>query len=319
MSCDIMETYQLVTGAAGLIGFELTRQLLQQQHKVIAIDNYFKGGESDLLQLKEKYPGRLEIVEGDLTEASLLQNLNYAIDAIFHMAAIVGVRYVSENPYKTVRDNCLSTFNVIDFALRTKPRAFVFASSSENYASGVERGIVTIPTPEEVPLIISDILLPRWSYAASKIAGESAVWHASRMGSFKPVIIRFHNVYGPRMKSTHVIPELIDRVKKRLNPFPVYGHNQTRSFLFIEDAGRAVLMAANGQEGIYNVGSSKEVAISDLLKLIFDLVDFHPQVEEHPAPPGSVCRRLPDVAKIKKLGFFETVSLEQGIRQCLGL
>lgn len=314
---ESMKTYQLVTGAAGLIGFDLTRQLLNEKKRVIAVDNYFKGGRDDLLQLKDKHPDQLEIVEGDLTDSSFLDSLDYAIDAIFHMAAIVGVRYVTENPYRTVRDNCLSTLNIIDYALRAKSSTLVFASSCENYASGVDRGIVAIPTPEEVPLIISDILLPRWSYAASKIAGESAVWNAACNASFKPIIIRFHNVYGPRMRPTHVIPELIDRVKKRVNPFPVYGYNQTRSFLFVEDAVRAVLMAVGGKEGVYNVGSSQEVVISDLVKLILDLADFHPEVEKHPAPPGSVRRRLPDIKKIMNLGFLEKVSLEQGIRTCL--
>lgn len=312
-----METCQLVTGAAGLIGFELTRQLLQQNKKVVAVDNYLKGGKNDLEHLKAQHPHQLDILEGDLTEAGLLDTIEQAVDAIFHMAAIVGVRYVTDHPYKTVRDNCLSTFNIIDFALRAKPRTLVFASSSENYASGVAQGIVAIPTPEEAPLMISDILLPRWSYAAGKIAGESAVWNAAYRASFKPVIIRFHNVYGPRMRPTHVIPELIDRAKKRMNPFPVYGCDQTRSFLYIEDAARAVLLAADNEAGIYNVGSSKEVVILDLAKLIFNLMNFHPAVESCPAPPGSVRRRLPEVAKIRRLGFCETVPLEQGIRRCL--
>jgi len=310
-------TCHLVTGAAGMIGFELTRQLLRQNHKVVAVDNYLKGGKADLAQLQEKHPDQLEIIEGDLTQPGLLDRVKPPVDKVFHMAAIVGVQYVTDHPYQTVRDNCLSTFAVIDWAMRVKPRALVYASSSENYAAGVDRGIVAIPTPEDVPLMIADILLPRWSYAAGKIAGESAVGNAARQAAFKSVIIRFHNVYGPRMKPTHVIPEMIDRAQKRTNPFPVYGCDQTRSFLYVEDAARAVFLAAGGEGGIYNIGSSKEVVILDLAKLIFELTDFHPAVEALPAPPGSVRRRLPDVAKIKKLGFCETVSLEQGIRRCL--
>jgi UDP-glucose 4-epimerase/UDP-glucuronate decarboxylase len=241
-------------------------------------------------------------------------------DAVFHLAAIVGVRYVSEHPYDTVASNMKSTLAVLDHVIEHRARAVLFASSSENYASGVDLGFVPVPTPENVPLVISDVALPRWSYAASKLAGESAVFGAAPLGGFTPLVVRFHNVYGPRMGPTHVIPEMLERCARRVDPFPIFGSDQTRSFLHVADAARALVTvmqaALSASGGIVNVGSSRETKIGDLARKIFEVTGFHPEVREESAPPGSVGRRVPDVGKLAALGFRPEVSLEAGLAEC---
>jgi UDP-glucose 4-epimerase/UDP-glucuronate decarboxylase len=198
----------------------------------------------------------------------------------------------------------------------------VFASSSENYAWGVERGLVPLPTPEDVVLGVDDVALPRWSYAASKIAGESAVFSAARLGGFVPVIARVHNVYGPRMGPTHVIPELLDRCRRRVDPFPVYGPEQTRSFLHVEDAARAFRLIAGaargGAGGITNVGSDAETKIDELVRIVLAVTGHRPRIEPKPAPAGSVARRVPDTQKLAQLGFEPRISLEKGVQACWG-
>jgi UDP-glucose 4-epimerase/UDP-glucuronate decarboxylase len=216
--------------------------------------------------------------------------------------------------------NMRTTLNVLDHALASGCKTVFFASSSENYAASVDLGHAQIPTPEDVLLSIDDIELPRWSYAASKIAGESAVFGAARIGTFTPIVVRFHNVYGPRMGPTHVIPEMLERVKKRVDPFPIFGSDQTRSFLHVDDAGRALVAvlgaALEGKGGVYNIGSAIETKIGDLARTIFDVTGFRPRVDEKPAPPGSVRRRVPDVAKLAALGFAPRWKLRDGIEQC---
>jgi len=304
----------LVTGAAGLIGFEVARQLALEGHAVVAVDNGSKGGLADLERLAQEQARRVELVQADLAGAFELPGGRY--DTIFHLAAIVGVRYVSEHPYETLAVNARSTLNVLDFALREGCGAFVFASSSENYAWGVERGLVPLPTPEDVVLGVDDVALPRWSYAASKIAGESAVFSAARLGGFEPVIARVHNVYGPRMGPTHVIPELLDRCRRRVDPFPVYGPEQTRSFLHVEDAARAFRLIAAAESGITNVGSSAEIKIDELVRIVLDVTGHRPRIEPKPAPAGSVARRVPDTQKLARLGFTPEIPLERGVRGC---
>ena len=316
-----MGARHLVTGAAGLIGFELARQLLEQGDEVVAVDVGLKGGLGDLDGLAKKHPKALTTIRGDIArDAKVLDAARGRYDGIFHLAAIVGVRYVMDHPYETLDVNLRSTLNVLDLARQEGCGAFVFGSSSENYASGADAGTVPIPTPEDVTLSIADIALPRWSYAASKIAGESAVFAAAREGKFAPAVVRFHNVYGPRMGPTHVIPEFLQRCKQRADPFPVYGEEQTRSFLYVDDAAEALRLtlrvALNGQSGLTNIGSSVETRIGDLAALVFDVTGHRPKVDRRPAPPGSVARRVPDVKKLSSLGFRPRMSLEQGVRAC---
>ena len=307
-----------VTGAAGVIGFDLTRALLERGDDVVAVDCGKKGGLLDLRALAEDSGGRLTLAQVDLCDdASPLEG---RFDAVFHLAAIVGVRYVTENPYETFAVNARTTLNVLDRSIAGGCGAFLFASSSENYASGVDAGALAVPTPEGVPLSIADIALPRWSYAASKIGGESAVFGAAPLGGFTPAVVRFHNVYGPRMGATHVIPEMLARCRQRVDPFPVFGSDQTRSFLHVGDAARALLAvmdaALAGDGGITNVGCGTETRIEDLARVIFDVTDHHPEVKHLPAPPGSVRRRVPDVARLAALGFEPTVALRDGLREC---
>jgi UDP-glucuronate decarboxylase len=317
--------HHLVTGAAGVIGFELVRQLLALGDRVAAVDSFRKGGRTDLAALARAHPGAIELIDLDLaSDSNALEKIHsivgHPFEAIFHLAAIVGVRYVSEHPYETLVVNTRSSLNMLDYAVRNGCGAFIFASSSENYASGVDAGQVTVPTPEDVPLSIDRIENPRWSYAASKICGEAAVFGAARIGTFTPVVVRFHNVYGPRMGSTHVIPEMLARCKAKTDPFPIFGADQTRSFLYVDDAARAllhILQAACGEQGgIYNIGAPTETKIADLADIIFEVTGFRPKLDLKPAPPGSVRRRVPDTAKLTKLGFAPTVGLIEGLRAC---
>lgn len=315
-----MSAASVVTGAAGLIGFELCSELLARGEHVIAVDHFAKGGREDLDALRRRHPEQLELVEEDLaagTEA-LQASWRAPVRGVFHLAAIVGVRAVEQEPYRTIAVNLRSTLALLDLARERGCETFFFASSSENYAAGVTRGCVEVPTPEDVLIGIDDPSLPRWSYAAGKIAGESAVFSAAQARSFVPIVGRFHNVYGPRMPMTHVVPELLDRCARRVDPFPLWGAEQTRSFLHVRDAARAVLLLVDSRHaGVVNIGSDIEMGIEQLAALCFSISGHLPSaVERKAAPSGSVARRVPRVERLKALGFQPRIALEQGLREC---
>lgn len=321
-------TRVLVTGAAGLIGFAVAQRLAEDGAELALVDSFRKGGREELDTLARAHAGRITVLDADLSRA--MPKLEHArsrpaFDVVFHLAAVVGVAEVSAKPWETLEVNLRSTLNVLEWTRAHGARALVFASSSENYASGVSAGQVPIPTPENVPLSIADPELPRWSYAASKIAGESAVFAAAR-GSFVPLVARVHNVYGPRMGPTHVIPELLARFHGRVDPLTVFGVEQTRSFLHVDDAARALLCLAqaspasqtssDGARGVFNVGSEDEISIGALVAKMAAICEHHPRIDERPAPLGSVARRVPDTRKLRALGFAPRIDLDAGLREC---
>jgi UDP-glucose 4-epimerase/UDP-glucuronate decarboxylase len=309
----------LVTGAAGLVGFEAARLLCERGHSVRAIDRFRKGPRADLDALAARFPGRLEIVAADLArETAALRGERW--ESVFHLAAIVGVAYVRAHPYETLDVNLRSTLNVLDACIERAPGSVIFSSSSENYAAGVDAGRLPLPTPEGVELGVSDVAEPRWSYAASKIAGESLLFSAAREAAFVPIVARLHNVYGPRMPPTHVVPELLARCRAKTDPFPVYGPEQTRSFLHVSDCASALLVlhekVREKQGGIYNIGSGREVRIDELARMCFAVSGHHPRFDNKPHSPGSVMRRVPDVRKLEALGWKQTIRLEDGLAEC---
>jgi UDP-glucose 4-epimerase/UDP-glucuronate decarboxylase len=234
------------------------------------------------------------------------------------LAAVVGVRHAMNDPLRVVRVNTLATLNVLEWLTPDAGR-FFFASTSEAYAGAVELGWAPVPTPERVPLVIADVENPRFTYAATKILGEAATVQYARARGLPFVIGRLHNVYGPRMGTDHVIPELSLRALAREDPFRIYGLAQRRAFCHVADAVEAVrrLMATPAAAGrIVNIGNDREeTTVEALVALILGAAEFSPRLDPRPAPPGSVDRRCPDISTLRALtAFAPRVSLAEGVR-----
>lgn len=303
----------LVLGGAGFIGLHLTRRLVAAGHAVTIVDDFSRGREDpELAQLD------VPVLHADLTDPASYPTLPHGWDQVYMLAAVVGVRNVEKDPARVIRINTLALLHLLDW-LQPGERLF-FASTSEAYAGGVSAGLVPVPTPEDIPLVIEDVAAPRFAYGISKLLGEAAVIHTARAKGIPYVIGRFHNVYGGRMGADHVIPELSLRAMRREDPFRVYGTDQFRAFCHVDDATDAMyrLMTAEAATGeIVHIGNdTEETNIGDLTKLVLRIADFSPELDIEPAPPGSVARRCPDLTKLRALtGYEPTVSLEEGVRQ----
>ncbi|HEU5319408.1 MAG TPA: NAD-dependent epimerase/dehydratase family protein, partial [Methylomirabilota bacterium] len=301
----------LVLGGAGFIGFHLACRLADEGHALTLVDDLSRGRRDAELAALLGRPG-VTFVERDLTRPDGLHGLPREWDHVYMLAAVVGVRNVERDPARVVRVNTLALLHLLDW-LPARDEVLYFASTSEVYAGGVLAGTVPVPTPEDVPLTVPDVGAPRFAYAASKLLGEAAVLHTARARGLRAVVGRFHNVYGPRMGTDHVVPELSLRALRREDPFRLYGAGQTRAFCHVADAVEAMTRlvatpAAWGQ--VVHVGTDEETRVEDLLALVLRLADFRPAVERRPAPAGSVDRRCPDVGRLRALtGYAPKVAL----------
>jgi len=307
----------LVTGAAGFIGYALADSLSRQPDTIVCLVDNFVRGERDAPYEELCSRDNVTAFELDLTDRRALDALPESFDVIFHMAALNGTQNFYERPYEVVRCSTLPTFHLLDrYGIGRGLRRFVYAGSSEAYAGTVSAFDWPVPTAEDVPLCIADPSNIRWSYGASKLHGEVTTIAAGTQCGVDYTVIRYHNVYGPRMGDKHVVPDFLGRMKAGI--YSLYGYRDTRSFIYIDDAVRATMMLAEcpgAINEIVNVGSEKEISILELGREILALAGIDAEIELYDSPPGSVARRAPDVAKLKSLvGFKERWTLVDGLR-----
>ena len=192
----------LVTGGRGFIGARLVAHLLAEGADVRVLDDGSRG--------VAELPTAVEAIDGDVRDDRVVRAACRGIDVVAHLAAVQGTRTSTSarTPCSTSTSAACSTSP--RRARRRASRRLVFSSSSEVYGIPDE-----FPTPETAPLVVPDPANPRWSYGASKIAGELVVVHTRAAHGFEYVILRYHNVYGPAMGWDHVVPQFISRLVAR--------------------------------------------------------------------------------------------------------
>ncbi len=309
----------IVTGGAGFIGFALAKFLQKSGHSVIIYDNLQRGKlDDDFQSLLDA--SNVSFFNIDLTNPQCIDKLDASVDGIFHLAAVNGTEYFYTKPDVVLKTNIFSTFNLVEFVSKHPHIKLVFSSSSEAYASTYKiNPDFHFPTKEDIPLSIEDIFNPRYSYGASKLIGEVILTNYARKYQFPFSILRYHNIYGPRMGNKHVIPQLISRIQGKENPFKVYGAEQTRAFCFIDDAVKATALImqhpqANSQ--VIHVGNDREeIKIATLVDKLFKTAHFQAEIEYIEAMEGSVNRRCPDIEKCRRLGYSPEISLDEGLQR----
>ena len=310
----------LIIGGAGFIGYNLSIKLLNDNYITIA-DNFFRlGGKLDTSIEKLSKKKNVKIISGDFTKFESFSKLESSYDNIYMLASVVGVDYVNKMPHEIIRINTMLIMNCLEWLKTIKCKRVLFTSTSECYAGSVESFGYKVPTDENVPLTISDVSHPRFTYAITKLLGESGFINYSKNFDFESVIIRYHNVFGPRMGFKHVIPHLVQRYLAKEDPFKIYGHSQTRSFNYIDDAIEGTVLAMEkGVSGeIYHIGDEVEITIEILTKFTGEILNFKGEYINAPTYPGSVERRCPDISKAKKdLGYLPKVFWKDGLSKTI--
>jgi len=303
-----VNTY-LVTGGAGFLGCHLVERLLSEGHTVYCLDNEFRGTFNNFKNLSSK---NLVLKKGDVRKEDDWPYEIEKIDGMFHLAAINGTKYFYSIPEVVLDVNVKGTINALEFLRKKDIKYFSFAGSPESY------GIPNVfPTPESASLVVPDLDNPRWSYGGSKIIGEIFCANYARKYGFQCSILRYNNAYGPRDESGHVIPDLINKILKN-EELEVEGTgNETRSFCFVADSIDATLLIKekqNSQIDVFNVGIDVETKISDLIKLLGKISNKKISPKFKPKSQAGTPRRIPDITKLRKLGFEPKVALEQGLK-----
>jgi nucleoside-diphosphate-sugar epimerase len=310
----------LITGAAGFVGCHLARCLSDEPtNNLLLVDDFSRGRLDEDLQI---ILGRsnVSILTADLTDAGVFNQIGQGFDEVYHLAAIIGVRNVLSRPYDVVRSNALTTLNLLDWFRKGGGKKLLFSSTSEVYAWTQQFCELPIPTPEEVPVSLTKLSNARSTYAGSKIFGELAVTHGC-VTSGKPfVIVRYHNVYGPRMGFAHVIPELIERALRGQDPLIVYSATHSRAFCYVSDAVKATIEAMRSHQAdgaTINIGNDREeISMSELALRVLKSAGLKCGIEECHQPDDPIVRRCPDVAAAwRLLSFRPEVNLDEGLER----
>ncbi len=310
----------LIVGGAGFIGFHLAKHLAEQNYDIVILDNFSRGKEDrEFNELIRK--DNVKFILGDVTNYKTFENLKQDFDYIYYLAAINGTENFYKRPHEVLKVGILGVINVLEWFVKQKKGKLLFSSSSEAYAGAMNLlgDSFPIPTPEEVPLVVEDPKNVRWSYGGSKIISEVAIHSYAKVFDMKNfTIVRYHNIYGPRMGFEHVIPQFIGRINKLNGSFDIFGGKETRAFCYVSDAVRATQMMMENPltDGeTINIGrDDSEIKISDLAKNLFKIANVNPTINTKPAPEGCVMRRCPDVTKLRKFGFSPVVNLKEGLK-----
>jgi UDP-glucose 4-epimerase len=307
MSIDSKESRFLITGGAGFIGSELTRQLCHVAGSVIVVDNLINGKRQNLADLPHDRV-RLEVT--DIRDEESMKELIRSADIIFHLACL-GVRHSIHSPDENQQVNATATIKLLQAARAAGVKRFVYVSSSEVY--GTAR---SVPMTEEHPTF------PMTVYGASKLAGECYTRAFHRTYGLPTVVVRPFNTYGPYCHhegdSGEVIPKFMLRCMAG-RPMVVFGDgSQTRDFTYVSDTARGIFIAGTEDNAVgetINLGSGREITINDLAREVATVAE-QPDltiVRDHPRP-GDVQRLYADTTKAHKLlGFEPKVSLHEGV------
>ena len=306
----------LITGGAGFIGYHLARSLVAHECDVWIADNLSRGVQDRFLAKLLKEPN-CTFRQLDGLQPESLQSLPEDFDIVFHLAAIIGVQHVESRPYAVLAENIRLLENIIEWCHHQKNlHRFLFASTSEVYAGSLEANALEIPTPEDVPIVLPPLDRPRTSYLLSKISGEALCFYSG----LPITIFRPHNIYGPRMGLSHVIPQQLQKAyfARDGDRLEIPGADQTRSFCFVEDAVKMLveMMDTPSCDGkVLNLGREHpESRVEAVVTNCWDTVGKNLISVPVPASAGSPDRRCPSMEMtFEHLKARPCCSLEEGI------
>ena len=292
----------LVTGASGLLGTEICRQLKQNPDaEVWAMDNHSRSN---------TIPPCDFWIKTDLLKDTAFDGISRDFDQIYHYAAINGTKNFYERPTEVLTNNFVSDVNVFRFAESCKNlQKLIYASSSEIVSDDP-----VSPTPEHTDIVIRNIHNARWSYRLAKITSENYLANSE----LPWVICRYFNIYGEDSKAGHFIADQMSKIESGI--FEVTGSNETRSFCYVEDGIAATIYCANHVcKEVINIGNDAEISIAQAADVIAEAMGYpNATWVTKPGLPGSTVTRRPDIAKLRSIWpGYQPRSFAEGMKKII--
>ena len=313
------KTRVLITGGAGFIGSHLVERCLKDGQAVTVIDDCSTGTLENLKAVLD-HPD-LQIVTAKVSEYRDLETLVAQSQAIYHLAAAVGVELVVHSPIRTIQTNLHETEVLLENAGRHGVPVLL-TSTSEVYGKSQK-----LAFDEEDDLIIGPPHLGRWSYACSKLMDEFLALAYSNEKSLPVIITRLFNTVGPRQTGRYgmVLPRFIAAAKQG-QPLRVFGDgSQTRCFCYVADTVEALVRLQGSHTAwgqVFNVGSTEEITIENLARRVVKTlrsdspITFSSYEEAYSKGFQDMHRRKPIIEKLVRMtGFHPATSLQEIIER----
>jgi UDP-glucose 4-epimerase len=290
-----------ITGGAGFIGSHLADALIARGDEVTILDNLTTGSATNIAHLE----GKIQLHQGDIRDAALIEKLMAPADLVLHMAAALGVNTILEKTIESISVNFTGSEVVLNAATKLKKR-IIIASTSEIYGKNPQQ-----PLHEESDRVVGAPQKIRWTYSDAKALEEAIAHSLHTTEGLKVTTVRLFNTVGPRQTGRYgmVLPRFVQAALNN-QPITIYGDgSQSRVFCHVHDAVKAILTLAATDSTIgdvFNVGGVGETTMKELAEKIIkqtnstSTITYTPYEHAYPAGFEDMQRRVPDITKIKK-------------------
>jgi UDP-glucose 4-epimerase len=313
----------LITGGAGFIGSHLGERLIAAGHSVVALDDLSTGREQNIAALRNRTDGRFQLVRDSVENNHTVNTLMASCDAVFHLAAAVGVQLVLDQPVRTIRTTIHGTEVVLEAAARFG-RPVLITSSSEVYGKGAR-----VPFSEDDDVVMGPTKTTRYCYAYCKGIDEFLGLAYHKQYKLPVTIVRLFNTVGPRQVGMYgmVLPRFVSAALAG-EPLKVHGDgNQTRCFSHVSDVVDALVKLTETPRAVgqvFNLGGEEEVSINDLARRVVKLAGSNSPIEHVSYEQAyghrfdDMPRRVPRLDRIRSvIGFSPRYGLDEVIRSVI--
>lgn len=300
----------LVTGGAGFIGSHVVDLLVQENHQVVVVDNFFTGKEQNIEHLKDK----ITVFKEDIRNLEGLKKAFEGVEFVLHQAALRSVPTSIKEPEQYIDVNVKGTLNVLEAARLTAVKKVIFASSSSVYG-----------TAKKLPLKEGKESIKISPYAITKHVGEDLCKYYYKIYGLETVSLRYFNVFGPRQDPhspyAAVIPLFIKAVLNDQQPTIFGDGEQTRDFTYIENAAKANLLAMKIKKArgkVFNIANQEGISVNTILQKINNHLGKNISAKYDPPRLGDMKHTIAENSKAKKiLGYQNFVPFEDGLKKTI--